>query len=199
MLWIQEQKQPFPERLDGSRMRIARQAKAPVIAPPLGRGMVAHKGARVAKGRSQRAAAALHHAQSAEIAVAKRAAAFPGAAVGGGRRLPCRPPCNCCASSPAPIQRRCRSCRKSLFALWPQGAKARVGMGCKAQTADGPYGPARICNAAGRPRPRFRACGRGANRLLSPQALGCFCATGWMRRSLLSACQATAPGSSLPQ
>lgn len=60
------------------------QAKAPVIAPPLGRGMVAHKGARVAKGRSQRAAAALHHAQSAEIAVAKRAAAFPGAAVGGG-------------------------------------------------------------------------------------------------------------------
>ena len=31
----------------------------------------------------------------------------------------------------------------------------RIRMDCKAQTADGPCGPARICNAADRPSPRF--------------------------------------------
>ena len=77
MLWIQEQNQPFPERLDGSGMRIARQAQAPVIAPPLGWGMAAHKGARVAKGRSQRAAAggsaAFHAASLVVIACGPKA------------------------------------------------------------------------------------------------------------------------------
>ena len=46
-------------------------------------------------------------------------------------------------------------------------------MGCKAQTAGGPCGPARICNAADRPSPCFCAHGQTVNRLwgcFAPQA-----------------------------
>ena len=37
-----------------------------------------------------------------------------------------------------------------MFKVWPQGAKVRVEMGCKAQTADCFCDPAEICNAAQR-------------------------------------------------
>ena len=43
-------------------------------------------------------------------------------------------------------------------------------MGCKAQTADGPCGPARICNAADRPSSRFHAHGQTLNRFSGRRA-----------------------------
>ena len=46
----------------------------------------------------------------------------------------------------------------------------RIGMGCKAQTADGPCGPARICNAAARPSSRFHAHGQTLNRFSGRRA-----------------------------
>ena len=46
----------------------------------------------------------------------------------------------------------------------------RIGMGCKAQTAGGPCGPARICNAAARPSSRFHAHGQTLNRFSGRRA-----------------------------
>ena len=47
-----------------------------------------------------------------------------------------------------------------------EGRKREAGMECKAQTANGPCGPARICNAAGRTGSRFHTHGQALSRFL---------------------------------
>ena|GEM_PF-202431 len=67
--------------------------------------------------------------------------------------------------------RRVERARRTCSESGREGRKREIGMDCKAQTADGPCGPARICNAAGRPSSRFSHPRTDFEQVLREQAI----------------------------